>query len=171
MPWNSLNPRHRKFASHNRQSARLFLQSSELGLPHPHTRRRVCPPPLHWLEGYTLACGEGVGGPNSDEGTDTVVPSIACEYVLSDLHHGRRISIDEQWTLYILCRWIWLPSPPPPPVCFPFFVLSSLFVAGSDFAYILAALGGFHGAGGVLEKLTNQFRKMHLRILKPVCAK
>jgi hypothetical protein len=27
------------------QSAKLFLKSSELGLPHPLTRRRVCPPP------------------------------------------------------------------------------------------------------------------------------
>ncbi len=30
----------------SRLSARLFLQSSELGLPHPLTRRQVCPPPL-----------------------------------------------------------------------------------------------------------------------------
>jgi hypothetical protein len=30
----------------SRQSAKLFLQSSELGLPQPLTRRRVCPPPL-----------------------------------------------------------------------------------------------------------------------------
>ncbi len=29
----------------SRQSAKLFLQSSELGLPPPLTRRRVCPPP------------------------------------------------------------------------------------------------------------------------------
>jgi hypothetical protein len=28
----------------SRQSAKLFLQSSELGLPQPFTRRRVCPP-------------------------------------------------------------------------------------------------------------------------------
>jgi hypothetical protein len=30
----------------SRQSAKLFLKSSELGLPQPLTRRRVCPPPL-----------------------------------------------------------------------------------------------------------------------------
>jgi hypothetical protein len=30
----------------SRQSARLFLQSSELGLPHPLTFRQVCPLPL-----------------------------------------------------------------------------------------------------------------------------
>jgi hypothetical protein len=56
-----------------RQSARLFLQSSELRHPHPLTRRRVCSPLLWFRRGYTLTAGEGVGGPNSDEGTDTVV--------------------------------------------------------------------------------------------------
>ncbi len=44
----------------SRQSAKLFLQSSELGLPHPLTRRRVCPP---FGSGRgTLACGRGSGG-------------------------------------------------------------------------------------------------------------
>ncbi len=38
----------------SRQSARLFLQSSELGPPrNPLTRRRVCPPPLIPGEGHT----------------------------------------------------------------------------------------------------------------------
>ncbi len=41
--------------SQSRQSAKLFLQSSELGLPHSLTRRRVCPPPL--VPGGTFACG------------------------------------------------------------------------------------------------------------------
>jgi hypothetical protein len=41
----------------SRQSARLFLQSSELGLPHPLTRKQV----------------RGWGSPSSDEGTYTVV--------------------------------------------------------------------------------------------------
>ncbi len=47
----------------SRQSAKLFLQSSELGLPHPLTRRRVCPP--LWTGGggvHTHACGRGSGG-------------------------------------------------------------------------------------------------------------
>ncbi len=35
----------------SRQSAKLFLQSSELGLPQPLTRRRVCPPPPLWHRG------------------------------------------------------------------------------------------------------------------------
>jgi hypothetical protein len=43
-----------------RQSAELFLQSSELGLPHPQAS--VPPPPLWFVGGYTLACGRGGGG-------------------------------------------------------------------------------------------------------------
>jgi hypothetical protein len=48
----------------------LFLQSSELGLPHPLTRRRECVPPSFDCGGWgthSLA-GEGVEGPNSGEG-------------------------------------------------------------------------------------------------------
>jgi hypothetical protein len=37
----------------SRQSAMLFLQSSELVLPQPLTPRRVCPPPRFWGEGHT----------------------------------------------------------------------------------------------------------------------
>jgi hypothetical protein len=50
----------------SRQSAKLFLhniQSSELGLPHPFSRRRVCPPPLFGPGGgrvHSLA-GKGLG--------------------------------------------------------------------------------------------------------------
>jgi hypothetical protein len=51
-----------------RQSARLFLQSSELG---PLSRKRVYPPGTKRVETHSPA-GEGVGGPNSDEGTDSV---------------------------------------------------------------------------------------------------
>jgi hypothetical protein len=62
-------------AAQSRQSAKLFLQSSELELPHPLSRRRGCPPPFGPGGGeVTLACGRGVGGsPNIDEGTYTVV--------------------------------------------------------------------------------------------------
>ncbi len=53
-------------------NAMLSVQSSELG-PHPLIRKRVLPPPLGSRgETHSLA-GEGVGGPNSDEGTDTLV--------------------------------------------------------------------------------------------------
>ncbi len=58
--------------SQRRQSAKLFLQSSELGLPHSLTRRRLCPPPL-WFGGgagtHSLAGNEG-GRSNSNEGGD-----------------------------------------------------------------------------------------------------
>ncbi len=47
-----LNQRH--ILTQSRQSAKLFLQSSELGLPQPLTRRRVCSPtPRFWGEGHT----------------------------------------------------------------------------------------------------------------------
>ncbi len=58
------------------QSAKLFLQSSELGLPHLHSRRPVCPPPPHPLGGgggHTHLWERGWGSPNSDEGTYNVV--------------------------------------------------------------------------------------------------
>jgi hypothetical protein len=45
----------------SRQSAKLFLQASELGLPQPLTRRRVCPPPLGSGARGTLAGERGVG--------------------------------------------------------------------------------------------------------------
>jgi hypothetical protein len=46
----------------SRQSAKLFLQSLDLGLPHPLSRRRVCPPPPFGPGGraHSLA-GEGLG--------------------------------------------------------------------------------------------------------------
>ncbi len=52
-----------------RQSTKLFLQSSELGLPQPLTRRRVCASPL-WFrgEGRTRWRERGWESPNSDEG-------------------------------------------------------------------------------------------------------
>jgi hypothetical protein len=50
----------RRIKPQSRQSAKPFLQSSELGLPPPLTRRRVCPPPGSGGRG-TLA-GEKGGG-------------------------------------------------------------------------------------------------------------
>jgi hypothetical protein len=55
------------------QSARLSLQLSELAPPAPSPASEFCP--LHMGpmgEPHSLA-GEGVGGPNSNEGTDTLV--------------------------------------------------------------------------------------------------
>ncbi len=59
-----------------KQSARLFLQSSELGLPLPSPAGECVLPSFGSVGGgggYTLTAGEGVWGLNSDEGTDTVV--------------------------------------------------------------------------------------------------
>jgi hypothetical protein len=39
------------FDGSDHQSAKLFLQSSELELPHPLSRRRVCPPPHPLVQG------------------------------------------------------------------------------------------------------------------------
>jgi hypothetical protein len=61
------------FSPQSRQSAKPFLQSSELGLPQPLTSRRVCPPPWFWGEGHTRWRERGRESPNSDEGTFTVV--------------------------------------------------------------------------------------------------
>ncbi len=48
------------FQSHSRQSARLFLQSSELEPPPPPLAGNCVHPPLWFLRG-TLACGRGGG--------------------------------------------------------------------------------------------------------------
>jgi hypothetical protein len=66
---------HRQLLSQRIQSARLSLQSSELAPPAlPLTRKRVLPPPLVPGGGGTHSlAGEGAGGPNSEEGTDTLL--------------------------------------------------------------------------------------------------
>jgi hypothetical protein len=69
--------RHRKMGSYTaqgRQIANLFLQSSKLGLPHPLTRKRVCPSPFSFRgEGHTRWRERGWESPNSNEETYTVV--------------------------------------------------------------------------------------------------
>jgi hypothetical protein len=51
-----------QFVSQCRQSAKIFIQSSELGLPQPLARSRVCPPsPLWFRRRGTLAGERGVG--------------------------------------------------------------------------------------------------------------
>jgi hypothetical protein len=50
------------YRAQSRQSAKLFLRSSEFGLPHPITRRRVCTVyPPGWGGGAYSFAGEGVG--------------------------------------------------------------------------------------------------------------
>jgi hypothetical protein len=72
----------------SRQSAKLFLQSSEMGLPQPLTRRRVCPPFSSGGRGTLAGERGGWESPNFDEGTYTVVLYL---YVLCALH----------WSLYL----------------------------------------------------------------------
>jgi hypothetical protein len=62
----------------SRQSAKLFLQSSELGLPHPLNCRRLCPlPPCFRGEGHMHSlASEGVGESQFRRG------NIYCIYTL-----------------------------------------------------------------------------------------
>ncbi len=58
----------------------FFLQSSELGRPHLLTRRRMCPPLGPGGEGAHSLGGEGLGGPNFDEGTYSYTV-VLCKYM------------------------------------------------------------------------------------------
>jgi hypothetical protein len=60
------------------------LQSSELGPPHPLTRRQVCPQLLVPEEGTHSLAGEGWGGPNADDGTYTEVQGIYVLYFVGE---------------------------------------------------------------------------------------
>ncbi len=52
----------------------MSVRSSELGPPHPFSRKRVCPPPAEpKLEGTHSPAGEGVEGPNSDDWRKSLV--------------------------------------------------------------------------------------------------
>jgi len=58
----------------SRQSDRLLLQSSELGPPIPLPAGGRCPSLSFRVGGGALSlAGQGVGGPNLDEGTYTLV--------------------------------------------------------------------------------------------------
>ncbi len=59
--------------SSHRVSTRLFLQSSDLGPLTPSLAGESVPSPFGYVGGTHSLSGEGVGDPNSDEGTDTVV--------------------------------------------------------------------------------------------------
>ncbi len=76
--------------SHSRQSARLVLQSSELGPPPPHPLASVSPPPLVPGEGHTRLRERGWESPNYDEGTYTVVLFIYMYFLGDTLACGRR---------------------------------------------------------------------------------
>ncbi len=55
------------------RSARLSLQSSELGPPTPSPASECCSPHLGPSGGTQSLAGDGAGGADSDEETDTLV--------------------------------------------------------------------------------------------------
>jgi hypothetical protein len=71
----------------SRQSAKLFLQSSELGRPQPLTRRRVCPQTPGSGGRGTLWRERGWESLNSDEGTYPVVLCIYTYFVVQGQQH------------------------------------------------------------------------------------
>jgi hypothetical protein len=69
----------------SRQSAKLFLKSSELGLPLPLNAKAGVPSPLRFCvegQGHTRCRERGWESPNSDEGTHTVVLFISTYFVV-----------------------------------------------------------------------------------------
>jgi hypothetical protein len=60
------------------KSAKLFLQSSELGLPQPFTRMRVCPPPRFWGEGHTRWRERGWESPGTYTHYGTLYIYVLC---------------------------------------------------------------------------------------------
>jgi len=69
-----------RVTAQSRQSAKLFVMSSELGLPHPLTPCECVPPPLFGEGGTHSLAREGVG---------------KSQFQLGDRHYGTGI--------YILC--------------------------------------------------------------------
>jgi hypothetical protein len=61
-----------------RQSARLFLQSSEFGPPPPHPHRSVYPLGFRGERHTLLLAEEGVGVPHSDEGQTLLYSRYKC---------------------------------------------------------------------------------------------
>ncbi len=80
-----------------RQSARPFLQSSELGPPTPSPAgERV---PSLWFRGWDTLAGEGVGGPNSNEGFCTFW-GLRISAIPSYRHyHRKNLTCTPSWQL------------------------------------------------------------------------
>jgi hypothetical protein len=73
--------------SQSRQSARLFLPSSELGPPHPLAPRRVCPPPFGSGGGHTRLRERGGGVPIRTSGQPLWCSRYLCTlWCLSHAH-------------------------------------------------------------------------------------
>ncbi len=82
----------RYHTAQSRQNAKLFLQSSEFGLPNPSPAGKCAPPPLvPWGGAHSLG-REGLGESQFRRGTYTVVLCIYCICTLC--HTGRIYSHD-----------------------------------------------------------------------------
>ncbi len=100
------------------QTARLFLQSSELGHPHPLTRRRVCSP--HLIQGGTHPlAGQGVGGSQFrrvDRHCSTLGIYVLCEWNCPKNAPNRRerttcefiICPERNWRQVEYAKYSWL---------------------------------------------------------------
>ncbi len=77
----------------SRQSAKLFLQSSELGVPHPSPAGECAASPLVHGGRGTLVCGKGVGEFQFRRGAYTVVLFIYTYFVVRS----------EGQTVFVLC--------------------------------------------------------------------
>jgi hypothetical protein len=77
----------------NRQRAQRFLQSSELGIPHPFTRRQVF---WFWGEGHSRLWERGWGSPNSTRyhirhcGTQIKIIIVLLLLLLLDVLYGEK---------------------------------------------------------------------------------
>jgi hypothetical protein len=77
------------YAAQNRQSAKLFLQSSELGTPQPSPAGECAtPPPRFWGEGHTRWRHRGWESPNSD----------------GDIHCGTLVRTCTLIRTFVVCR-------------------------------------------------------------------
>jgi hypothetical protein len=100
----------------SRQIARHFLQSYELGPPHPLTSRRMCPP--FGSAGDTLACGRGDGGSQfgrGDRHCGTLGICTLCmdvsftllDYIGNPKYSTKKSIAEDSYTKLhpILCKW------------------------------------------------------------------
>ncbi len=90
----------------SRQSAKPFLQSSELELPQSPTRRRVCPPPFGSGGGTHSLAGEGLGEPQfwrGDTHCGTLYIYVVCELPSSPslIENTHRAQIPSPPPLYV----------------------------------------------------------------------
>ncbi len=99
--------------SQSRQSTKLFLQSSELGLPSPHTQASVYPPPPLWFgEAVTLAYGREGGRSKfrrGDRHCGTLDINVLCGRPLGRIRYSYVLWVFVQRFTYLVKieSWAW----------------------------------------------------------------